>query len=181
MPAPKGHKMWGNPVKPKSYSTEKLWKVSCEYFEWVNENPWMLIEQPRQPQKLPKDYSKRKYGSIENFTSQVVKIPQQRAYSIEALCNYLDISKSTFERYSKESEYETYWDTCSRIKQIIDAQHFEGGMVGAFNANIVTRKLGLADKQELTGKDGKDLVTTMTFVIDKTAKQDFASNETDVH
>lgn len=35
-------------------------------------------------------------------------------------------------------------------------------------------------KQEVTGKDGKDLVTAVTFTVDKRAKQTFSSNESDV-
>jgi hypothetical protein len=180
MPAPKGHKMWGNPCKPKSYSPEELWTNACLYFEWVDANPWMMIEQSKQPQKLPTNYDKKLHGSIKNFLNQIVKLPHARPYTIEGLCIYLNISAKTFRNYSDVAGYETYFPICSHIKTVIDNQQFDGGMVGAFNANIVTRKLGLADKQELTGKDGKDLVTTMTFITDNSAKQTFASNERDV-
>lgn len=33
MPAPKGHPRWGNPLNPKKYTPNTLWKKSCEYFE----------------------------------------------------------------------------------------------------------------------------------------------------
>jgi hypothetical protein len=59
----------------------------------------------------------------------------------------LNIDTQTFYNYaSGKKEYETYFDICTRIRNIIDSQHFEGGMAGTFNAGIVTRKLGLAEK-----------------------------------
>lgn len=40
-------------------------------------------------------------------------------------------------------------EVLSRIERVIETQQFEGACVGAFNANIIARKLGLADKQEV--------------------------------
>ena len=37
----------------------------------------------------------------------------------------------------------------ARIEGIITTQQFEGACVGAFNANIISRTLGLADKKEI--------------------------------
>ena len=157
--------MWGNPVKPKKYTPMQLWKEACNYFNWCDNNPWMMIEQSKQPQRLPTNYDKAKHGNIKNFLNQTVKLPHQRPYSIERLCNFLNISFQTFENYSKTEGYETYFEVSARIRQIIDAQHFEGGMVGAFNANIVTRKLGLAEKQELAGANGKGILDGIEFKI----------------
>lgn len=146
MPAPKGHPLWGNPRKPKKYTPDKLWIGAVGYFEWCDKNPIMILEQSKLPQRLPANYDKKKHGAIKNFTQQIVKLPHQRAYSIEGLCNYLNMSVQTFDNYSKDKKYQTYFGVCSRVRQIIDSQHFEGGMVGLFNANIVTRKLGLQEK-----------------------------------
>ena len=38
----------------------------------------------------------------------------------------------------------------ARIESVIETQQLEGATVGAFNANIIARKLGLAEKQEST-------------------------------
>ena len=147
MPAPKGHPLWGNPLKPKKYTPEQLWKGACEYFRWVDENPWKIVEQKKavtritnaMAETLPSD-------EIEKLTNPIAEIPKQRPYTIEAMCRYLNISPDTFENYSKAVGYETYFGTCRAIKEIINSQHLEGGMVGAFNSNIVTRKLGLAER-----------------------------------
>jgi len=152
--APKGHPLWGNPLNPKKYTPEEFWEGSCKYFDWSNKNPIKIIEQAKMPQRLPSNYKKEIHGSIKNFTKQTIDLPHTRAYSIERLCVFLDISRETFYNYLKKKGYETYFDISKRIKDIIDSQHFEGGMSGTFNANIVTRKLGLAEKNEHTSPDG---------------------------
>ena len=40
----------------------------------------------------------------------------------------------------------------TRIREAIYQQKFEGASVGAFNANIIARDLGLADKQDVKVK-----------------------------
>ena len=143
MAAPKGHEMWGNPIKPKTYKPEELWDKAIEYFEWCKDNPWL------------------KHEAIKNGQNcgELVKIPCERPYSIGAFCIHANISAQTFFNYADAKGYETYFDVCSRIKEIIDKQHFEGGMVGAYNANIVTRKLGLKEQIDTTTK-GESINTT---------------------
>lgn len=145
MVAPKGHPIWGNPKNKKTYTPEELWNKFIEYTEWVEKNPW-----------YKNDFIK----SGEN-AGQVVKLEIQRPYSIEEFCNHAEISTQTFFNYSKRDGYETYFDICSRIKQIIDAQHFSGGMVNVFNSNIVTRKLGLTEKTEAKVEDKKQINITI--------------------
>lgn len=153
MPAPKGHEMWGNPIKPKSYTPEELWNKAVEYFEWCKENPWMKID-------------------FKGKDADRVEIPCERPYSIEGLCVFLNISAKTFGNYSKSEGYETYFQICAHIKNIIDAQHFEGGATGAFNASIVSMKLGLQQKIDTT-TNGESINTVpltpdiITRIVDK--------------
>jgi len=150
-PAPKGHPLWGDPRKPKKYSPEELWTGALDYFKWADENPWLMVEQSKMPQKLSEKMALgMKPSMVKAFLKQTVELPKQRPYSIEALCLHLNISRETFDNYSKTKGYETYFDVCRAIRDIIDRQHLEGGMVGAFNANIVTRKLGLQEKIQST-------------------------------
>lgn len=158
MPAPKGHPLWGNPRKPKKYTPKRLWEFALDYFTWCDKHPIMVIEQAKMPQRLTDSMVKSiKPSLIKSFMKQVVELPRPRAYSIEGLCLHLNISRSSFDRYSSGEEYKTYWDTCRAIKDIIDRQHFEYGMSNVFNAGIVTRKLGLADKKELSGENGEPI------------------------
>ena len=147
MSAPKGHKMWGNPIKPKSYEPNEFWSEACKYFKWCDKTPWLKNEAIKSGDRA----------------GEIVQIPTQRPYSIEGLCIYLDIHYQTFLNYESKVGYETYFDICSHIRKIIDNQHFEGGMVGAFNANIVTRKLGLADKQEVDNKNPQTVIINKKY------------------
>ncbi len=48
---------------------------------------------------------------------------------------------------AQKEEYKDFFGVYTRISQIIRTQKFEGAAVGLFNANIIARDLGLADKQ----------------------------------
>jgi hypothetical protein len=133
MGAPKGHPKWGNPIKPKIFETpEDLWSSACSYFEWCDENPW-----------IKKDFIKSG-----DMAGKIVDIEIQRPYTLEGMCNFLNISLQTFYNYESKEEYKTYFEIATRIRKIIYNQKFEGAAVGAFNANIIARDLGLADKQD---------------------------------
>jgi hypothetical protein len=155
MAAPKGHPIWGNPRKPKKYTPDELWEGAISYFEWCNKNPIMVQEQSKMPQRLSDKMAlSMKPSMIKKFLNQTVDLPHERAYTIEGLCIHLNISRETFDNYSKSKGYETYFDVCKRVREIIDNQHFTGGMAGIFNANIVTRKLGLKEQSDLSGNIG---------------------------
>lgn len=51
-------------------------------------------------------------------------------------------------------------------EEIIRRQKFEGAAADLFNPNIIARDLGLADKSELTGKDGGPIETKSENVTD---------------
>ena len=104
MAAPKGHKRWGNPLKPKKYTPEELWQIAIDYFEWCDNNPLSITEQSRMPQKLTNEMAKTlKPNQINKFMKQIVELPTQRAYSIEGFCVFANMSKITFYNYeSKE-------------------------------------------------------------------------------
>ena len=68
-------------------------------------------------------------------------------YSKSGLALFLDVDYRTVEAL-KENEDKGFLHIISRIENIIYTQKIEGATVGAFNANIVSRELGLADKVE---------------------------------
>lgn len=171
MPAPKGHERWGNPLNPKKYTPEELWEGACNYFDWCQKHPVIKKEQKKGSTMFN---VKGDLKASAKALSGIVDIPTERPYSIASLCNYLDICEDTFTNYSKSEGYETYFGVCKRIRQIIDSQHFEGGMVGNFNANIVTRKLGLKEAQEIDHKSTDGTMSpkpTITVVSDEAAKK----------
>lgn len=138
MAAPRGNKFWklrSKHGRDTLFATpEMLWDATCEYFQWCDKNPWMKNEAIKSGDRA---------GAI-------IKIPTQRPYTMSGLCVYLNCNQAYFRQF-KERCGEDFTTIITRIEEIIETQQFEGASVGAFNANIIARKLGLADKKELEG------------------------------
>lgn len=144
MAAPKGNQFWKQRSKhgrDKLFTDASLlWESACEYFEWCDKNPWIS--------------EKTKFKPISG--EEIEKTPTARPYSMSGLCIYLGCGQGYFYEFKKNCSKDLS-DIITRIEEVIETQQFEGATVGAFNANIIARKLGLADKKELTGKDGEHL------------------------
>lgn len=134
MAAPIGNQFWKLRTKhgrDKLFSTpDLLWDAACEYFEWCDENPWKSV----------KIKTRDNGGETEES-------PTQRPYTLSGLTLYLNCNQGYFSEFKKTCDKD-FSDIITRIEEIIETQQFEGAIVGAFNANIVSRKLGLVDKQE---------------------------------
>lgn len=138
MAAPKGNKFWqlrSKHGKDKLFaSPELLWDAACEYFEWCRENPWVKNEAV-------------KSGDL---AGSIMKVPTERPFTLQGLCLYLGCDSSYFRRFKadiKEKDKD-YLTVITRIEETIYTQKYEGAAVGAFNANIIARDLGLTDKTE---------------------------------
>jgi hypothetical protein len=139
MAAPKGNKFWQNRTRhgrEKIFETpELMWAAAEEYFEWCDDNPW---------------YKKELLKSGERV-GELIDVPMTRPYTLMGLCIYLDCNEQYFKTFKAQlPEGEKGFNTViSAIEQVIYTQKFEGAAVGAFNANIIARDLGLRDKQDL--------------------------------
>lgn len=152
MAAPKGNNYWefrNKHGRDFAYTPEALWKEAIEYFEWIKEKSWI------------------KYEAIKSgeMAGSLVSIPTSTPMSIESFCLYADIDRNTFLNYeSNEENYKDFFQVATRIRTIIESQQFEGATVGAYNPNIIARKLGLADKQDHT-TNGKELNQVQIFKL----------------
>jgi hypothetical protein len=147
MAAPKGNQFWkarsSHGRSPIFVDPESLWVAACEYFEWIDLHPL----------KEAKAFAFQ--GSV-----TIHELSKMRAMTIVGLCIFLDISQQAW------SEYKTrqgFGEVTARIDEIIRTQKFQGAAADLLNANIIARDLGLADKSELTGKDGAPIDTTLTI------------------
>lgn len=145
MPAPKGHPLWGNPLKPKKYATpEELWDAAVEYFDYCDENPWYKSEAI-------------KGGDL---AGSLVEVPTQRPYTFQGLCNFLNITYQTFSNYEKAKGYETYFEICTHIRAIIEQNQLEGATVGAYNHAIIARLLGLAENVNTNTTSKQEIIVS---------------------
>lgn len=133
MPAPIGneyYKIRSKDGRQKEYETvEELVEEINGYFEYSLTNP---------------HYAQVSY----HFQGCVTKDTEEkmRAFSIEGLCVYLEISRDTFIRYGKNKDF---CEVITRTREIIEMQQFEGAVSGFLNANLIARKLGLTEKTEV--------------------------------
>ena len=78
----------------------------------------------------------------------------QRPYTISGLCLYLNTNHGYFSDFKKSLEGQTdkrsqdFSDTITRIEEVIRTMKYEGAAVGAFNASIIGKDLGLVEKVE---------------------------------
>lgn len=151
MAAKKGNQFWKARTKhgrDRLFSSpEALWEACCEYFEWVDENP--LIE-------------------IKAFAYQgeVVKepIPKMRAMTIAGLCLFLGIERGTWNQWRKVDDFS---NVVANADAIIREQKFTGAAADLLNASIISRDLGLAERQSVSVTDvSEDMVARMDEALD---------------
>ena len=161
MAAPKKNQFWRlrskNGKERKFPTSEALWEAACDYFEWCDSNPWRI------------EKTKKKGRSKE-----VESTPTQRPYTIAALCMYLGVH-STYLNDLKDKDYS---EVITRIRQIIETNQIEGAMVGAYNANIVSRINGLTDKMDIES-GGEKLKAVIQVQVVNTGVP-LASSEDDI-
>lgn len=143
MAPPKGNQFWkarsSHGRKPIFASPDDLWEAATEYFQWVEDNPlW--------------EDRVTSYQGV-NTHEPVAKM---RAMTITGLCIFLDISAQAWSEYKRR---DGFGEITARVDEIIRTQKFAGAAADLLNANIIARDLGLADKSELTGKDGGPIQT----------------------
>lgn len=150
MAAQKGNNYWQFREKhgrDKKYTPEELWSEAVDYFDWMQSRVW----------------NKKEAIKSGELAGQTMDVPTQTPMSIESFCLFADIDRKTFDNYESNKEgYEDFFHILTRIRNIIESQQFEGATVGAFNPNIIARKLGLTDKQDITS--GGDKIQTPTAI-----------------
>jgi hypothetical protein len=136
MAAPTGNQFWKarstHGRAPIFANPDVLWAACAEYFEWVEQNP--LWES--------KPFAFQGVVTVEN-------LPKMRAMTISGLCIFLDIARSTWDEYRANKDFS---GITTQVEEIIRTQKFEGASADLLNPSIIARDLGLADKQEHSGK-----------------------------
>lgn len=134
MAAPLGNQFWklhSKHGRDKIFTTpEILWEACIEYFEATDSRKWYKTE-------------------FNGKDAVECHVPTETPYTLTGLFVFLDIDRTTWDLYR---EREAYIPLVTRVEQIIYTQKFEGAAVGAFNANIIARELGL---KEATQQDIK--------------------------
>lgn len=143
----KGNSFWQQrgrhgrlPIIPETEEgAVQLLETCCGYFEWCETNP------------LQED----KVFSYEGDTFHD-SVDKLRAFTIGGLCLYIGMSVSTWESYRERQDLSPI---IAWAEETIRQQKFVAAAAGLLNANIISRDLGLADKQEISGPGGGPVQT----------------------
>lgn len=140
MAAPKGNEYYKIRLKDGRdtiYKPDELLEKSNEYFQWCVDNPL-------------------KEEQLFHYQGTVVKgeASKMRPFTLEGFCNFASISVNTFKNYESSKDFLT---VTTRVRQVIENQQFEGAASGFLNANIIARKLGLADKTSNENKNTHEI------------------------
>ena len=153
MAAPLGNQFWkvrSKHGRDKLFaSADLLWKEACRYFEWCIDNPWYKTEQVKQPGKGYRDDD----GEYVPPTL-TLDIPTARPFTMQGLCLFLNCGTAYFRQFKlnlKEADKD-FATVITRIEETVYQQKFEGAAVGAFNASIIARDLGLSETTSLEVK-----------------------------
>jgi hypothetical protein len=154
MAAPKENQFWKIRSKHgRDYlfaSPQELMTAAMEYFNWVDSHPWYKVE-TNKTAVLKED--------------RLIKVPVVRPYTLSGLCIYLNASENYWHSFKKNKLSEDFLLIVAHIENVINTQQIEGAAIGAFNANIIARKQGLKEYQEVTGKDGAPLTVPPTILV----------------
>lgn len=136
-PAPLGNQFWklrSKHGRNKLFeSPELLWEACVEYFEHTDKRKW-----------IKKDWVGKDGFEVDRET--------ETPYTLSGLCLYLDASREWWNKFKdacKERKDTDFLQVITRVEEIMHTQKFEGAAVGAFNANIISRELGLIDQKKI--------------------------------
>lgn len=170
MAAPLGNRFWelrSKHGRDKIFSSpEVLWEAACEYFRWCEDNPLIEIEQSNKPAKAVKNED----GTY-TFPPNHFELPKMRAFTMAGLCRYLNCNTMYFNDFKdllKGKDDQVSKDFSQVITLIYDTvyeQKFTGAAAGFLNANLISRELGLADKNTLQGDKDNPISVDHKFKI----------------
>lgn len=138
----------GRKRRKSLYLTPEDFLVACaEYFQWAEDNP--LIEE-----------------QVNIWQGVTIRsdINKARAFTKRALATHLGIPESRLDTYKARKD-EAWVEAVEMVEQVIYTQKFEHAAAGLMNAGLITRDLGLAEKQELTGRDGEPLQQVVQYQL----------------
>ena len=147
-------------------TAKEFQKKFLEYLEWAEKNP-IQAKRASKRESFDDDKTKR--------TNQVYmeSVSRRRPLSMYGLCLFLGVSRKWFEMTLKNleskgertDEEEDLFTILTRAKDFIEMQQFDGACIGDFNANIITRILGLQDRTDITTNGNPIESTPMSINI----------------
>lgn len=120
----------------KKLTPGMLWRLACAYFEAANADVIIKL-----------DFIKSGPDA-----GRIIELPTRRPYSLTGFEMYVEAygirARLSDFFTNRDSRYPEFEAVCNRIRAIITQDKFDGAAVGIYNANLMIRDLGLAEKVE---------------------------------
>lgn len=111
-----------------------MWEAACEYFEYATEN---VLQ------------SQKAFG-----TGLVMTENKMRPFSFRGLCLFLGVHTTYFNEFKQGQSFTPdFSQVICMIEDVIYQQQYDGAAAGLLNANIISRSLGLVNREDLTTND----------------------------
>lgn len=155
----KGNNFWmrrtSHGTKAMFTKPSDLYDAAIEYFEDSLNDPMYEVE------------AKVVGGKI-----KMVNTPKQRPFTVHGLTLFLGVSLDFWCHFkkSKTAQTEDFARVISYIEQAMYKQKFDGASNGFFNANIISRDLGLVDKSSVETPDLKTNVAALFPTVEEFKK-----------
>lgn len=121
--------------KEKVFKTPSdMWDEFCSYTKHLADNPWLRQEAI-------------KSGDMAGTTMTIETV---RPFTMTGFAVYCGITLQGLKNYGTLESHKDFFGVHELIENTCKAQKFEGAAVGAFNANIIARDLGLRDNSDIT-------------------------------
>lgn len=135
-------KLQGRPV---NYTPEELWEKFGEYVQWAKDNPIVLGASETSTNAEGKSWDKDTQRQI------------PRLVSIGGFLVFIGEDDSWWSKLDNRREGEKYVRVKNYIRRYCENYQKEMASANIFNANIISRLLGLADRKEVKA-DGLNIV-----------------------
>lgn len=111
-----------------------MWEAACEYFQYETQNT--LKEH-------------KVFG-----TGYSANADKMRPFSLIGLCLFLGVNTTYFHDFkSSKACTSDFSNIIATIEEVIYKQQFDGAAAGLLNTNIIARKLGLVNREDITTND----------------------------
>jgi hypothetical protein len=114
----------------KIKSPRHLQELFDEYKAWASVNPW----------------KKQDFIRSGESAGQIIELEIDRPLTEYEFAAYLGFSRQGLRNYGEAKGYENFFETYAKIQTEMTSQRVSGGLVNAYNANLVARIDGLVDK-----------------------------------
>lgn len=136
--------------RPLKYKPRELLDKFEDYVQWLRDNP---VE-------VESTFSGMR-GREKETADKSTTVRKQKMYRPATIAGFLvhiGATDAWWTNLDKGKNGKEFLRVKSYIKEYCENNQKEGAIIGIFNANIISRLLGLADKTEMTGRDGAPLI-----------------------